>query len=88
MNNKEMTLKAVKEFGKSANDTGSAGVQVALLTNRINHLMEHFKVNEHDYNSNRGLLKLIGQRKSHLRYLQLTNPEEYNKVIKKLNIRK
>ncbi len=76
------------EFGTGPNDTGSTAVQIALLTTRINNLAPHFAKNKHDYHSNRGLLKMIGQRKRHLSYLQSTDEAKYQKLIKKLNLRK
>ena len=76
------------EFGNGPTDTGSTAVQVALLTTRINNLAPHFEKNKHDYHSNRGLLKMIGQRKRLLSYLQLNDEAKYQKLIKKLNLRK
>lgn len=68
-------------------DTGSSNLQIALLTERINQLTEHLKRNEKDHSSRRGLLKIIGQRKSLLRYLKRENPQGYQKLIEKLGIR-
>jgi small subunit ribosomal protein S15 len=89
---KEETSEIVKEFGakfgKSENDSGSAAVQVALLTRRIKNLMPHFEKNIHDYHSNRGLLKLIGQRKSLLKYVQRKDKDKYQGLIKSLGLRK
>lgn len=76
------------EFGKGEKDTGCAAVQVAILTTRINNLKPHFESNKHDYHSNRGLLKMIGQRKRLLRYVQEGSDENYQKLIKKLGLRK
>ena len=70
------------------NDTGSPEVQVALLTARINHLNEHLKANPHDYHSNRGLLKMVGQRRNLLAYLQKKDIERYRALIAKLGLRK
>jgi small subunit ribosomal protein S15 len=78
----------IKQFGKTEQDTGSSSVQAAILTRRINNLMGHFEKHIHDFHSNRGLLKMIGKRKSHLKYLQRTDREEYLKVIKALGLRK
>jgi len=77
-----------KEFGRHEKDTGSPEVQIAILTKRIEALSEHFKKHKKDTNSRRGFLKLIGRRRRLLRYLQKTDPEKYQKVIKKLNIRR
>lgn len=76
------------EFGKGEKDTGCAAVQVALLTTRINNLKPHFEANKHDYHSNRGLMKMIGQRKRLLRYVQISSEEGYQQLIKKLGLRK
>lgn len=78
----------VEKFGKNAQDTGSTAVQVAILTTRINNLKPHFQKNIHDFHSNRGLLKMIGHRKSLLKYLAEKNHDEYKKVIKELGLRK
>ncbi|HUI92099.1 MAG TPA: 30S ribosomal protein S15 [Chitinivibrionales bacterium] len=85
---KERNQALVKEYGKSAADTGDSGVQVALLTERINFLTEHAKGHVRDHHSRQGLLKLVGQRKSLLDYLKKHNIEKYRLLIKKLNIRK
>ena len=85
---KEEKAKIIKEFGKNENDTGSTAVQIAILTQEINALTDHFKEHKHDYHSNRGLLKKVGQRKSLLAYLERTNIQEYREVIKKLGLRK
>ena len=86
----EKTLKEtiVKDFGRNEQDTGSPEVQVALVTKRIESLNEHFKKYRKDTNSRRGFLKLIGQRRRLLRYLQKTDPLKYQEVLKKLNLRK
>jgi small subunit ribosomal protein S15 len=76
------------QFGKGANDSGNAAVQVALLTNNINALKGHFNKHIHDYHSNRGLLKMIGQRKALLKYVQKKNGAQYQELIKKLGLRK
>lgn len=76
------------EFGTGPTDTGSSAVQVALLTTRINNLAPHFEKNKHDYHSNRGLLKMIGQRKRLLSYLASTDAAKYQSLIKKLGLRK
>lgn len=69
-------------------DTGSADVQVARLTERINHLTEHLKGNAKDHSSRRGLLKMVARRRSLLDYLKDTATERYNKLIESLNLRK
>jgi small subunit ribosomal protein S15 len=69
-------------------DTGSPEVQIALLTERINGLTEHFKLHQKDHHSRRGLLKLIGKRRGLLEYLKRTDPERYRQVIEKLGIRR
>lgn len=69
------------------NDTGSCNVQIALLTERINKLTEHFKLHKKDHHSRRGLLKMVSQRKKLLEYLKAHNPNLYNEITNKLNIR-
>ena len=78
----------VAEFARTAGDTGSVEVQVALLTERINILTEHMKEHSHDYHTNRGLLQLVGKRKSLLEYLKKEDVQRYRELIKKLNLRK
>jgi small subunit ribosomal protein S15 len=78
----------LKEFQLHEKDTGSADVQVALLTRRIEHLTEHLKGNAKDHSSRRGLLKMVAQRRSLLDYLSKTKADRYKKVIDKLNLRK
>jgi len=70
------------------NDTGSPEVQVALLTNRINHLTEHLRTHSHDYHSRRGLLKMVGQRRNLLAYLQKKDVERYRALIAQLGLRR
>lgn len=77
----------LKSYARHDNDTGSPEVQIALLTTRINQLTEHLKVHKHDEHSRRGLLKLVGQRLRHLKYLNKTNPEGYLALIEKLGLR-
>jgi small subunit ribosomal protein S15 len=84
----EKKKELIKQFGKSENDTGSAEVQIALLTERIKYLTDHFKVFKKDYNSRRGLLILVGRRRRFLDYLKKTNVESYRKLIVTLGIRK
>lgn len=78
----------IEKFQKSEGDTGSPEVQVALLTERINQLTEHFKTHAKDHHSRRGLLKLVSQRRRQLDYLRRTNVERYRTLIDALNIRK
>jgi small subunit ribosomal protein S15 len=79
---------SLKEFQLHEKDTGSADVQVALLTRRIEHLTEHLKTNAKDHSSRRGLLKMVAQRRSLLDYLSKTKGDRYKKLIDKLNLRK
>lgn len=85
---KEKKTEIIKKYRLDENDTGSVEVQVALLTERINELNEHLKVHKHDYHSNRGLLKMVGQRKSLLSYLAKTDVQRYRELVKKLGLRK
>ena len=78
----------IAEYRLTENDTGSPEVQVALLTERINHLTEHMKANKHDFHSNRGLLKMVGRRRNLLAYLQKKDIERYRALIAKLGLRK
>ena len=85
---KEEKTKLIEKFQLDKNDTGSIEVQVALLTKRINDLNEHLKVHKHDFHSNRGLLKMVGQRKSLLNYLAKNDVQRYRALVKKLGLRK
>lgn len=78
----------ILEFGHDEKNTGSAEVQVALLTERINHLTEHLKMHFKDVHSRAGLLKLVGKRRRLLNYIKRRNIEEYRELIAKLGIRK
>lgn len=78
----------MNEYGRHVGDTGSPEVQIALLTARINHLNEHLKLNKNDHHSNRGLLLMVGRRRSMLAYLKSTDIESYRKLIEKLGLRK
>jgi len=78
----------IQQYHVHPNDTGSPEVQVALLTSRINQLVEHLKVHKHDYHSRRGLLKMVGQRRRHLAYLNKKDPERYKEVVARLGLRK
>jgi len=78
----------MSEFQSHEKDTGSTEVQVALLTERINQLTEHMRANRHDYHSQRGLLKLVGQRRRLLAYLSKEDTARYHSLIKRLGLRK
>jgi small subunit ribosomal protein S15 len=84
----EAKTKTIESFKLHAKDTGSADVQVALLTERINHLTEHLQTNKKDHSSRRGLLLMVGQRRRLLDYLQTTDVSRYQTVTKKLKLRK
>ena len=84
---KERTAELVAEYGKDANDTGSAEVQVAILTERIRNLTEHLKEHKKDHHTRRGLLMLVGKRRRLLVYIKERDIEEYRALIKKLGIR-
>ena len=83
----ELKAKTVEQFRLHAQDTGSADVQVALLTQRINHLTEHLQDNKKDHSSRRGLLMMVGQRRRLLEYLQNEDLGRYQAVTKKLKLR-
>ncbi len=85
---KDEKTSIIEKYRVDENDTGSVEVQVALLTKRINDLNEHLKVHKHDFHSNRGLLKMVGQRKSLLNYLAKTDVQRYRNLVKKLGLRK
>ncbi|ADU66951.1 30S ribosomal protein S15 [Desulfurispirillum indicum] len=85
---KERKTEIMREFGMSEGDTGSPEVQIALLTERINYLTEHFKDHKHDFHSRRGLLMLVGKRRRLLDYLKKKEIDRYRKIIERLNIRK
>ena len=85
---KEVKEKIVSDYKTHTSDTGSSQVQVALLTQRINELTEHFKVHKKDNNSRRGLLKMVSRRRKLLDYLRKTNINEYHEIIKKLGLRR
>jgi small subunit ribosomal protein S15 len=78
----------VKNYQRAQNDTGSPEVQVALLTDRINYLTEHFKTHVKDHHSRRGLLRLVSQRRSQLDYLKRVNADRYRSLIERLGLRK
>ena len=78
----------VKDYQRAVADTGSPEVQVALLTARINHLTDHFKVNAKDHHSRRGLLRMVSRRRKLLDYLKETNLQAYKTLIERLGLRK
>jgi small subunit ribosomal protein S15 len=83
----EVKAKTIEQFKLHAQDTGSADVQVALLTERINHLTGHLQNNKKDHSSRRGLLMMVGQRRRLLEYLQNKDLNRYQAVTKKLKLR-
>jgi small subunit ribosomal protein S15 len=78
----------VQRFGKDESDTGATEVQVALLTQRINHLTEHLREHQHDHHSRRGLLMLVGRRRRFLNYMQKKDLEGYRSLIRELGLRR
>ena len=84
----EKKIEIIAKFQPGEADTGSPEVQVALLTQRITDLTEHFKIHSHDHHSRRGLLKLTGQRRRLLNYLRAQNVERYKKLIDTLGLRR
>lgn len=78
----------IREFQTGPNDTGSPEVQVAILTTRINSLVDHLNTHKHDEGSRRGLLKLVGQRRRHLAYLRQKDVERYQVLIQRLGLRR
>ena len=80
--------KIIDQFAKKDGDTGSMAVQVAILTDRINRLANHFKGNAKDYASKTGLMKMVGRRKRFLDYVQRYSVEEYKSLIERLGLRK
>ena len=85
---KEKKQAIIAEYGRTPNDTGSPEVQIAVLTARIQELTEHLKANPKDHHSRRGLLKMVGQRRSLLAYLTKVDIERYRSIIARLGIRK
>ena len=84
----DLKKNVIKKFASHDGDTGSPEVQVALLSERLNYLTEHFKTHEKDHHSRRGLLKLVSQRRRLLDYLKRKNLDRYRKLIDSLGIRK
>ena len=85
---KEIKADLVKKYGNNENDTGSAEVQIAILTEEIKELTDHLKTHTHDYHSRRGLLRKVGQRRSLLNYLVKEDVTRYRKIVKDLGLRK
>lgn len=85
---KETKAKIIADFATHEGDTGSPEVQIALLTHRINHLTEHLKVHHKDHHSRRGLLQMVGSRRSLLNYLKEVDIERYRQLVAKLDLRK
>lgn len=85
---KDKKTEVIGNFKIHAKDTGSPTVQIALLTEKINYLSEHFQIHRKDFNSRRGLLMMIGKRRRLLSYLKRSDPPKYEETIKKLNLRK
>jgi small subunit ribosomal protein S15 len=85
---KERKTEIIEEHSSHEGDTGSAEVQIAILTERIIQLTGHMREHKHDYHTQRGLLKLVGQRRRHLAYLNRTDIQRYRAVLSKLGLRK
>ncbi len=85
---KDQKIKIIDDFKVHARDTGSAEVQIALITERLNILGEHFKNHKKDFHSRRGLLVLVGRRRRFLNYLKKKDAKKYEEVLDKLNLRK
>ena len=80
--------KIIKDFGSNETDSGSADVQVAILTEKIKNLTEHLKIHKKDFGSRRGLLSMVGQRRNLLQYIKNKNEDRYSNLIKKLGLRR
>jgi small subunit ribosomal protein S15 len=85
---KDDRMEIVKKYGSTEQDTGKMEVQIALLTERIRYLTEHLKIHKKDHHSRRGLMKLVGQRRRSLRFLQRRDVSRYRDIIAKLGIRR
>jgi small subunit ribosomal protein S15 len=85
---KQEKQEIIQSYRVRPDDTGSPEVQIALLTTRINHLVEHLKAHKHDEHSRRGLLKLVGQRRHHLAYLSRKDAARYKEIVERLGLRK
>ncbi len=86
--NKDEKDTIIKDFARFEGDTGSPEVQIALLTERIVQLTDHLRTHKHDEHSRRGLLALVGQRRSHLKYVSRKNPEMYRSLLSRLGLRR
>lgn len=84
---KDKKQELIGKYGRSDTDTGSAEVQVAMLTERINELTEHLRANSKDHHSRRGLLKMVGRRRRLLRYLESSDLERYRSLVSELGLR-
>ena len=84
----ELKQQVITEYATHEGDTGSPEVQIAILTERINNLTEHLKLNKKDHHSRRGLLKMVGHRRNLLAYLQKNDIERYRSIVKRLGLRK
>jgi small subunit ribosomal protein S15 len=84
----EQKAQVIRDYQRTAGDTGSPEVQIALLTNRINELIGHFKTHVKDHHSRRGLLRMVSRRRKLLDYLKRTNVDVYRKLIERLGLRK
>ena len=85
---KNQKTKIIKDYGSKENDSGSADVQVAILTERIKNLTDHLKMHKKDFGSRRGLLSMVGQRRNLLKYIKNKNEDRYTNLIKKLGLRR
>ncbi len=84
----ERKTNIIEEHRRHEADTGSAEVQIAVLTEQINHLTQHLRIHRKDHHSRRGLLQMVGRRRRHLAYLNKTDVERYRAIIAKLGLRK
>lgn len=85
---KDEKNRIISDFARFEGDTGSPEVQIALLTERINQLTDHLRTHKHDEASRRGLLKLVGRRRSHLKYINGKNPAMYRELLERLGLRR
>jgi small subunit ribosomal protein S15 len=85
---KQKTVEIIKGYGSNEKDSGSASVQVAILTERIKNLTEHLKIHKKDFGSRRGLLSMVGQRRNLLQYIKKKNDASYQELIKDLGLRR
>lgn len=85
---KQKTVEIIKGYGSNEKDSGSASVQVAILTERIKNLTEHLKIHKKDFGSRRGLLSMVGQRRNLLQYIKKRNDASYQELIKALGLRR